>query len=64
LNLASAYNSLVRSLDGVDMVERGDKKELGRRWIGIEVNPAYVEICWKRVAQGVLPLVPNAGGEA
>jgi len=35
-------------------------KELGRRWIGIEVNPAYVEICWKRVAQGVLPLVPNS----
>jgi len=35
-------------------------KEHGRRWIGIEVNPAYVEICWKRVAQGVLPLVPNA----
>jgi len=34
-------------------------KEHGRRWIGIEVNPAYVEICWKRVAQGVLPLVPN-----
>ena len=35
-------------------------KEHGRRWIGIEVNPAYIEICWKRVAQGVLPLVPNA----
>jgi site-specific DNA-methyltransferase (adenine-specific) len=35
-------------------------KEHGRRWIGIEVNPAYVEICWKRVAQGVLPLVPNS----
>jgi len=34
-------------------------KEHGRRWIGIEVNPAYVEICWKRVAQGVLPLVLN-----
>lgn len=35
-------------------------KEHGRRWIGIEVNPAYVEICKKRVAQGVLPFVPNA----
>jgi site-specific DNA-methyltransferase (adenine-specific) len=34
-------------------------KEHGRRWIGIEVNPAYVEICRKRVAQGVLPLVHN-----
>jgi site-specific DNA-methyltransferase (adenine-specific) len=34
-------------------------KEHGRRWIGIEVNPAYVEICRKRVAQGVLPFVPN-----
>jgi len=34
-------------------------KEHGRRWIGIEVHPPYVEICWKRVAQGVLPLVPN-----
>ena len=27
------------------------------------VNPAYVAICEKRVAQGVLPLVPNASGE-
>jgi len=35
-------------------------KEHGRRWIGIEVSPEYVEICRKRVAQGVLPLVPNA----
>lgn len=34
-------------------------KEHGRHYIGIEVNPAYVEICQKRVAQGVLPLVPN-----
>ena len=39
-------------------------KELGRRFIGIEVNPEYVAICEKRVAQGVLPLVPNAGGES
>ena len=35
-------------------------KEHGRHYIGIEVNPAYVAICEKRVAQGVLPLVPNA----
>ena len=34
-------------------------KEHGRRFIGIEVNPEYVAICEKRVAQGVLPLVPN-----
>ena len=34
-------------------------KEHGRHYIGIEVNPAYVAICEKRVAQGVLPLVPN-----
>jgi len=34
-------------------------KEHGRRYIGIEVNPEYVAICEKRVAQGVLPLVPN-----
>ena len=34
-------------------------KEHGRRWIGIDVNPSYVEMCWKRVAQGVLPLEPN-----
>lgn len=31
-------------------------KELGRRWVGIEVNPAYVELCRQRTAQGVLPL--------
>ena len=35
-------------------------KEHGRHYIGIEVNPEYVSICEKRVAQGVLPLVPNA----
>jgi site-specific DNA-methyltransferase (adenine-specific) len=34
-------------------------KEHGRRYIGIEVNQAYVEICRKRVAQDVLPLVCN-----
>jgi DNA modification methylase len=34
-------------------------KEHRRHYIGIEVNPEYVEICKKRVAQGVLPLVPN-----
>ena len=34
-------------------------KEHGRRFIGIEVCPEYVAICEKRVAQGVLPLVPN-----
>lgn len=31
-------------------------KEHGRRYIGIEVHPEYVEICRKRVAQGVLAL--------
>ena len=36
-------------------------KEYGRHYIGIEVCPEYVAICEKRVAQGVLPLVPNAG---
>jgi site-specific DNA-methyltransferase (adenine-specific) len=25
-------------------------KELGRRWVGIEVNPAYVELCRQRTA--------------
>ena len=40
-------------------------KELWRRWIGIEVNPAYVELCRKRTAQGVLPLyTENAGIQA
>ena len=34
-------------------------KEHGRHYIGIEVCPEYVAICEKRVAQGVLPLVPN-----
>ena len=31
-------------------------KELGRRYVGIEVNPEYVEICRRRIAQEVLPL--------
>jgi site-specific DNA-methyltransferase (adenine-specific) len=31
----------------------------GRSYIGIDVNPSYVEICRKRVAQGVLPFVHN-----
>lgn len=31
-------------------------KELNRRFIGIEINPAYVEICHRRIAQEVLPL--------
>jgi site-specific DNA-methyltransferase (adenine-specific) len=31
-------------------------KELNRRFIGIEINQEYVEICEKRVAQEVLPL--------
>ena len=31
-------------------------KELNRRYIGIEINPEYVEICKKRTAQEVLPL--------
>jgi site-specific DNA-methyltransferase (adenine-specific) len=31
----------------------------GRRYIGIEINPEYVEICNKRIAQGVLPLWSN-----
>jgi site-specific DNA-methyltransferase (adenine-specific) len=31
-------------------------KELNRRYIGIEINPEYVEICNNRTAQEVLPL--------
>jgi len=31
-------------------------KELNRRYVGIEVNPKYVEICEKRTAQEVLSL--------
>jgi DNA modification methylase len=35
-------------------------KELNRHFIGIEINPAYVEICKKRIAQEVLNLfLPN-----
>lgn len=31
-------------------------KELGRRFVGIEINPEYVEICNRRIAQEVLNL--------
>ena len=31
-------------------------KELGRRFVGIEINAEYVEICKRRIAQDVLPL--------
>jgi|688.fasta_scaffold345725_2 DNA modification methylase len=31
-------------------------KELNRHWLGIEINPAYLEICHKRLAQDVLKL--------
>jgi site-specific DNA-methyltransferase (adenine-specific) len=31
-------------------------KELERHWLGIEINPAYVDICHKRLAQDVLKL--------
>jgi site-specific DNA-methyltransferase (adenine-specific) len=31
-------------------------KELNRHWIGIEINPAYVEICRARLAQEVFAL--------
>lgn len=31
-------------------------KELNRRFIGIEINPEYVEICKQRISQDVLPL--------
>ena len=33
-------------------------KELGRRFVGIEINPEYVEICNRRIAQEVLNLFP------
>lgn len=45
-------------------------KELNRRFVGIEINPEYVEICKRRIAQDVLPLFSdnvkltrNSGGE-
>jgi site-specific DNA-methyltransferase (adenine-specific) len=39
-------------------------KELGRRFVGIEINAEYVEICQRRIAQEVLNLFPeNASGE-
>ena len=28
-------------------------RAMGRRWVGIEINPEYVEICRKRLAQQV-----------
>ena len=31
-------------------------KEMNRHWLGIEINPAYVDICHKRLAQDVLKL--------
>lgn len=31
-------------------------KELGRRFVGIEINPAYVDICQRRISQEVLAL--------
>lgn len=34
-------------------------KELGRRFVGIEINPEYVEICQRRIAQDVLNLFPD-----
>lgn len=34
-------------------------KELGRRFVGIEINPEYVEICHRRLAQEVLNLFPE-----
>ena len=34
-------------------------KELNRRFIGIEINPEYVEICHSRLAQEVLNLFPE-----
>lgn len=36
-------------------------KELGRRFIGIEINPEYVEICKNRIAQEILNLFPQGG---
>ena len=34
-------------------------KELGRRFVGIEINPEYVDICHRRIAQEVLNLFPD-----
>jgi site-specific DNA-methyltransferase (adenine-specific) len=31
-------------------------KELGRRFVGIEINPEYVELCKKRLSENTLPL--------
>lgn len=32
-------------------------RAMGRRWVGIEINPDYVTICKKRMAQQVLPIM-------
>jgi site-specific DNA-methyltransferase (adenine-specific) len=37
-------------------------KELNRHWLGIEINPAYVEICKARLSQDVLALFSGGGG--
>jgi len=36
-------------------------KELNRRYVGIEINPEYVAICKRRIAQDVLPLFSDNG---
>ncbi len=37
-------------------------KELNRHWLGIEINPAYVQICKARLSQDVLALFSGGGG--
>lgn len=39
-------------------------KELGRRFVGIEINAEYVEICQRRIAQEVLNLFPDNSDSA
>jgi site-specific DNA-methyltransferase (adenine-specific) len=34
-------------------------RAMGRRYVGIEINPAYVEICRKRLAQKVIPFADS-----